>query len=139
MASGSTSAVQTHTDGSTTYVVNTGPIREFGLTVGDFAVEQAIAGDVVVNVYKARGSGLDARQIGQVAAEALADFDRRFGPYPYRELDIHLLPYDYDGGDEYPGLISTLQWRAGGGGHAIRGRARGRAPVVVWGRWQRHL
>jgi hypothetical protein len=105
VASGSTSAVQTHTDGSTTYVVNTGPIREFALTVGDFAVEQAIAGDVVVNVYKARGSGLDARQISQVAAGALADFDRRFGPYPYRELDIHLLPYDYDGGDEYPGLI----------------------------------
>lgn len=105
VASGSTSAVQAHADGSTTYVIHTGPIREFALTVGDFAVEQALAGDVVVNVYKARGSLLDAAQIGQVAAGALVDFDRRFGRYPYRELDIDLLPYDYDGGDEYPGLI----------------------------------
>src|SRR4051812_16741952 len=117
-ASGSTAAIQAHGDGSVTYRVSSGPIREFALTVGDFAVEQALAGDVAVNVYTARGSRLDARQISAVAAGALADFDRRFGAYPYRELDIHLLPYDYDGGDEYPGLI--LLYSAGHVGAGTR-------------------
>jgi aminopeptidase N len=105
VASGSTSAVQAHSDGSMTYLVATGPIREFALTLGDFATAQATAGDVAINVYTARGSRLDAQQIADVAARSLDDFDRRFGQYPYRELDIHLLPYEYDGGDEYPGLI----------------------------------
>jgi hypothetical protein len=105
VASGSTTAERPRAGGGTIYVVRTGPVREFALTVGDFSAERVTAGDVMVNVYTARGSRLDARQIAQVAAGALADFDRRFGAYPYRELDIHLLPYDYDGGDEYPGLI----------------------------------
>jgi hypothetical protein len=118
VASGSTAEVQEQGDGSAIYRVYTGPIREFGLTVGDFTVEQAMADDVAVNVYTARGSHLDAHQISQVAARALADFDRRFGPYPYRELDIHLLPYDYDGGDEYPGLI--LLYSAGQVGAGTR-------------------
>lgn len=105
ITSGSTIATRTNTDGSATHVVRTGPVREFALTVGDFIAAHDVAGDVAVNVYAMRGSGLDTRQIARVAAAALADFDRRFGPYPYRELDIHLLPGDFDGGDEYPGLV----------------------------------
>jgi aminopeptidase N len=108
VTSGSTIATQTRNDGSTMHIVRTGPVREFALTVGDFVVARDVAGaraDVAVNVYTARDTGLNVRQIARVAAAALTDFDRRFGPYPYRELDIHLLPYDYDGGDEYPGLI----------------------------------
>jgi hypothetical protein len=107
-ATGTTIATQTHDDRSTTYSVRSGPVREFALTVGDFSMTQAVAGangDVALNVYTARRSGLDTKQIADLAAEALADFDRRFGSYPYAELDIQLLPYDYDGGDEYPGLI----------------------------------
>jgi aminopeptidase N len=87
------------------YHVVAGPVREFALTAGNLVVRRATAGDVDVNVYTAPASGLDAGAIAQVAAAALATFDRRFGPYPYRELDIHLLAGDYDGGDEYPGLI----------------------------------
>lgn len=118
VASGSTSATQTNDDGSLTYIIHSGPIREFALTLGDFAVEQTTAGDVAVNVYTARGSRLDARQIADVASGALADFDQRFGPYPYRELDIQLLPYEFDGGDEYSGLI--LVYSAGQVGAGTR-------------------
>jgi aminopeptidase N len=118
VASGSTSAIQPHDDGSVTYSIATGPIREFALTLGDFATARATAGDVAINVYTARGSRLNARQIADVAAGALADFDRRFGQYPYRELDIQLLPYEYDGGDEYPGLI--LLYSAGQVGAGTR-------------------
>ncbi len=108
VASGSTIATGAYDKRSTTYRVRSGPVREFALTVGDFSTVQAVAGangDVALNVYTARGTRLDTQQIADLAAEALADFDRRFGPYPYAELDIQLLPYDYDGGDEYPGLI----------------------------------
>ena len=108
VATGSTIATESHDDRSTTHTVRSGPVREFALTVGTFSATQAQAGangDVALNVYTARRSGLDTQQIADVAAKALADFDRRFGPYPYAELDIQLLAYDYDGGDEYPGLI----------------------------------
>ena len=103
-ATGSTLAVERQ-GARAIFRVVTGPVRELALTVGDFAVERASAGDVAVSVYTARGSALEARSIARVAAGALADFERRFGPYPYRELDVHLLVGEYTGGDEYPGLI----------------------------------
>lgn len=106
--SGSSIGIVNDTQGRSTYTMRTGPIREFALTVGDFVVEQTTtgrAGDVAVNVYVARGSFLDPRPITEVVAASVAAFDLRFGAYPYRELDVHLLPGDFDGGDEYPGLI----------------------------------
>jgi hypothetical protein len=108
VASGSTTATQVNGDGTTTHIIRGGPLREFALTVGDFVVWSGVAGvddPVELHVYTARGNSLDVQEIARVAAAALMDFDRRFGPYPYSELDIHLLPGDYDGGDEYPGLI----------------------------------
>lgn len=56
-------------------------------------------------MYQAREINYNTQEIAQVAADALTVFERRFGPYPYRELDIQLLPYNFDGGDEYPGFI----------------------------------
>jgi hypothetical protein len=94
--------------GTTTYRVVSGPVREFAMTIGDFvsvSVPGGVAGDVPVHVSTARGSTLDGAQVAQVAAAALTTYETRFGAYPYRELDIHLLPGQYDGGWEYPGLI----------------------------------
>jgi aminopeptidase N len=108
VASGTTVENRARGDGHTTHFIRSGPVREFALTVGDFVATHGAAGtgdEVAVNVYVVRHSRLDAQQIARVASSALANFERRFGPYPYRELDIHLLPGDYDGGDEYPGLI----------------------------------
>ncbi len=105
VATGSTIATQPHDDGTTTYTIVSGPVREWALTVGDFRAAHASAKDVAVNVYTVRGSSLDAQQIATVAANALQTFERRFGAYPYRELDLHLLPGPFDGGDEYPGMI----------------------------------
>lgn len=116
IASGSTIGEAQNADGTTTRLVRTGPVREFALAAGNFARAQAAAGDVAVNVYTERGTGLDAAQVARVAAAALADFDRRFGAYPYAELDIQLLPYEYDGGDEFPGLIMLYAGGAVGAG-----------------------
>lgn len=120
-ASGSTIASRPAGAGRTTWVVRSGPAREFALTLGAFERAEAAGGtngEVVVNVYTAQGGGLDAEQIARVAAAALADFDTRFGPYPYAELDIQLMPYEYDGGDEFPGLI--LLYSAGQVGPGTR-------------------
>ena len=116
IASGSTIGEAANPDGTTTRLARTGPVREFALAAGRFARAQAAASDVAVNVYTERGTGLDAAQIARVAAAALADFDRRFGAYPYAELDIQLLPYNYDGGDEFPGLILLYAGGAVGAG-----------------------
>ena len=116
IASGSTIGEAQNADGTTTRMVRSGPVREFALAAGNFARAQAAAGDVAVNVYTERGTGLDAAQVARVAAAALADFDTRFGAYPYAELDIQLLPYEYDGGDEFPGLILLYAGGAVGAG-----------------------
>lgn len=116
VATGSTIAATPHADGTTTHEVRTGPVREFALTAGTFAHTTANAGNVPVHVYTARGTRLDTAQIAGVAAAALADFDTRFGAYPYAELDIQLLPYEYDGGDEFPGLILLYSGGAVGPG-----------------------
>jgi hypothetical protein len=108
VSTGSTVAAYVHANGSTTYSVAAGPVRDFALTVGDFAMQTSqggVSGDIQVNVYTARESVLDAQQIAQFAADALTVYEQRFGAYPYRELDIHLMPDRFDGGWEHPGLI----------------------------------
>ncbi len=108
IATGSTINTYAHSNGSTTYTIVSGPVREFAFSVGDFVSETRSAGlndDILVHVHRVRGSPLDAAQIVEVASGALTTYEYRFGPYPYRELDIHLLPGQFDGGWEYPGLI----------------------------------
>lgn len=104
-ASGSVTAINHHADATSTYHIVGGPIRQFALTVGDFITVQEQVNDVTINVHTTRTSGLDPQPVAATTAAALAVFERRFAPYPYRELDVHLLGYNFDGGDEYPGLI----------------------------------
>lgn len=115
-ATGSTLAQQRLPDGSVEWSVVAGPVREFAFVAGDMVAARATAGEVAVNVWTARKSRLDAGQIARTAAGALQVFERRFGPYPYRELDIHLLRGSFDGGDEYPGMIMMTSGGAVGVG-----------------------
>jgi hypothetical protein len=76
--------------GGGTLVVSEGaPVRDFVLVAGrDLVSTTAMVGATrVVSTYRPR----DARA-GKLALEAathaLASFERRFGPYPYRELDV---------------------------------------------------
>jgi aminopeptidase N len=41
---------------------------------------------------------------------SLGDFDRRFGRYPYPELDVVLGDFTGFGGMEYPTLVMSQQW-----------------------------
>ncbi|GAB4208141.1 MAG: M1 family metallopeptidase [Roseiflexaceae bacterium] len=112
LASGSTVATRPTPGGTTEWEIVAGPVRDFAFVAGNLEPTRADAGEVVVNVWTARGSKLDSGQVARVAARALETFERRFGPYPYRELDIHLLPGQFDGGDEHPGLILLTSDRA---------------------------
>ncbi|HEU4323067.1 MAG TPA: M1 family metallopeptidase [Roseiflexaceae bacterium] len=112
LASGSTVATRATPGGTTEWEIVAGPVRDFAFVAGNLVPARATAGEVAVNVWTARGSRLDSGQIARVAARALEGFERRFGPYPYRELDIHLLPGQFDGGDEHSGLILLTSDRA---------------------------
>lgn len=115
-ATGSTLAQRRLPDGSMEWSVVAGPVREFAFVAGDMVAARASADDVAVNVWTARKSRLDAGLVARTAAAALQVFERRFGPYPYRELDIHLLRGSFDGGDEYPGMIMITSGGAVGVG-----------------------
>lgn len=105
VASGSTLASTPRSDGTTLWQIVTGPMRQFALSVGKFASLREQAGDVQVNVHTALGNGIFLREYLATTVSALGTFERLFGAYPYRELDVHVLPYTFDGGDEYPGIV----------------------------------
>ncbi len=105
VATGSTLATRPNPDATRTWQIVTGPVRQFALSIGDYVSLSEQVGDVQVTAYTQRGNGLFLREYLRTAASALATFERLFGAYPYRELDLHLLPYTFNGGDEYPGLI----------------------------------
>jgi aminopeptidase N len=60
-------------------------------------------------VWYGRNTGLDvvARETAKNSAAALATYNQRFGPYPYRTLKTHFIRSSSrtDFGLEYPGLI----------------------------------
>ena len=98
--------------GKTLYQAAIGPAREFAFSVGRFAAARATHDGITVNVYHKPGDGLDAaaRQVALHAAASVAVYNDRFGAYPYRELDFHLINArrGFDIGVEYPGLIYLL-------------------------------
>jgi aminopeptidase N len=99
-------------DQQTTFEAVSGPVREFALTVGRFAVARATHNGVSIAVYHRTGDGLDrdAATMANHIAASVATFDDRFGLYPYRELEFHLInaKRGYDIGVEYPGLVIIL-------------------------------
>ncbi|NJP06096.1 MAG: M1 family metallopeptidase [Chloroflexaceae bacterium] len=108
LASGTTINTVPQADGTTTHTLRTGPVREFAMVVGNFESVQrqgGDTGDVLVTVYKVVGSDLDIGQVADVAATSIANYDRRFGRYPYNELEAYVFRGGYRGGWEYPGMF----------------------------------
>ncbi len=82
-----------------------GPMRDFMLAMSpDYTmVTQAVDGVTVRSFYLPRDEAGGRRAL-QVGADALGIYSRRFGPYPFAELDIIETP-TRAGGIEYPGLV----------------------------------
>jgi len=104
-ASGSTVGRETAPEGQVTWHLVSGPMRDFNLVLSPrFEVLTEAVGDVLVNSYYLPEDAAGGQRALRWAADSLALFDQRFGPYPFAEFDVVATPTTA-GGIEYPGLI----------------------------------
>ena len=84
-----------------------GPARDFYLAAVEDYVEQRLSlGPVTIRSFTPAELAFGAWHGLNVAREALALFERSYGPYPYRELDIVAIPVTA-GGIEYSGVLTV--------------------------------
>jgi hypothetical protein len=83
-----------------------GPMRDFMIAMSpDFDVKSDVVDGVKINSYSQKADDKGGAQALQAAVEAVKSYDRRFGPYPFNELDVVATPTTA-GGIEYPGLVT---------------------------------
>ena len=83
-----------------------GPARDFYLAASDaYEVESQTIGETTVHSYAPGALGRGSSQVLEAAGKALEDFEARFGPYPYTELDFVSTGTNALG-VEYPGIIA---------------------------------
>jgi aminopeptidase N len=81
-----------------------GPMRDFMIAMSpDFVVQSDVANGVTINSYARQADEKGGRQALRAATDAVRSYDRRFGAYPFNELDVVATPTTA-GGIEYPGL-----------------------------------
>jgi hypothetical protein len=91
-------------DGTTTYTIVTGPMRNFVLLQArGWSTLDIPGGPVPIKVLYS-GSQAAAQEMANISVAALNFFDVNFGPYPYAEFDIISMVFA-TGGEEYPSLI----------------------------------
>lgn len=92
--------------GTVTYAFRSGPARDFFIALSDeLGVTVARVGDVTVRSFAYPGHAASGAEALAAATDALGVFNTRFGPYPYRELDIVEAPLIGLLGMEYPGVV----------------------------------
>jgi hypothetical protein len=105
IASGSTSSQRDNDDGTTTWSLLSGPMRDMMLVVSDrFESSSYAVGYVRVNSYYLPEHKQSGETVLGYAREGLRAFQQSFGPYPFAEFDVVEAPIAA-GGMEYPGLI----------------------------------
>ena len=89
-----------------TLAVAAGPARDFYLAASPgYQVVSRQVGETTINSYAPRNLASGAEAVADVAAEALRVFTERFGPYPYREMDL-VSTATSALGVEYPGVMA---------------------------------
>lgn len=105
IAASGAAVAQTAADGRQTVTYAAGPMRDFTLVLGrDLDHLQTEVGGVTVRSYAPPAFAEAADHVLTTAADALAFFSDRYGPYPFTELDVVSTPNDALG-IEYPGLV----------------------------------
>ncbi len=121
VASGSTLSQLTDDNGATTWSIAAGPVRSFYAAVTGrwLAISEDVDG-VLVNAYYPDGGLSSAQTAMDFTTNSLRVFNRLFGPYPYRELDVVPLPTTAFG-MEYAGLLALAGgfYTEAGGAFAI--------------------
>ncbi len=93
-------------DAQRTVRYTTGPVRDFMIAIapGWQKVSRQV-GDTVIDSYYVGNTQAGGQKALDVAAEAFQTYTKRFGPYPFTELNIVPAPLHRAAGVEYPGLI----------------------------------
>jgi hypothetical protein len=93
-----------HGDGTTTYTIVTGPVRNFiVLQAYGWGVLDFDGAGVPIRVLYV-GSPTGAQEIGSIAVEVFNWYDSTIANYPYAEFDIVAMSFS-SGGEEYPGIV----------------------------------
>lgn len=104
VASGITLNVIDNPDGSRTWQITGGPLRDMTVIAGPFqAVSDQAAGAVVTSYYRPGHEAAGQAALAHASA-SLRLFSDLYGPYPYTELDVVEAPLNVRG-MEYAGLI----------------------------------
>ena len=105
VATGETQDRRDNGDGTTTWRLTGGPMRDFNIVASpDYRQVSRQVGDVAVNSYALAADAQGGQEALDWAAAALDTYQKAFGPYPYRELDVVETPTSA-GGIEYPGMV----------------------------------
>ncbi|MET0385852.1 MAG: M1 family aminopeptidase [Polyangiales bacterium] len=91
------------------FTVDAGPIRDFALVASRvFQQRSRRVSDVDVRAFFLADDADGGGRVLDTAASALEVFERRFGPYPFRELDVVEAPLiGGAGGCEFSGLVTV--------------------------------
>ncbi len=83
-------------------------VREFTVEASEhFQTAESVVNGVTVRSWFLEGDSEAGRRVLDYATAAMAVFERRFGPYPYTELDVVEAPLvGGAGGVEFPGLVT---------------------------------
>ena len=79
-------------------------VRDVAVATGRFRFAHTTADGLPITVGVARSLPDDAGTVAGVIAAAVRDHVQRFGPFPYPQLNVPVVP-DVHGGIEYPGEI----------------------------------
>lgn len=96
----------TGSDGARTVRYSSGPTRDFMLAVapGWNKVSQQV-GETTVNSYYLGDTKTAAEKALDIGVKSMEIYAKRFGPYPFKQLDIVPAPLFKAAGVEYPGLV----------------------------------
>jgi hypothetical protein len=88
------------------YSFASGPVREFFVVSGtNFTSTQSETGGNLIKHWGLPGGEGRSGEALQATVDSLVVFGERFGPYPYRELEVVSAPMQLASGVEYPGLF----------------------------------
>lgn len=83
-----------------------GPARDFSLVAdNDYVSQSAVVGETAVTVYVNPGEEDGAAAAVATATRALQTYGERFGPYPFRELDLVAAPLNGALGVSWTGIV----------------------------------
>lgn len=99
--------MRSETEGMQTVTIAAGAVRDFYLAMSDrYSVTSEQFGEVTINSYAPAELMGGAEWALDAATHALDSYSRRYGPYPYQELDI-VSTTTQALGIEYPGIFAN--------------------------------